>query len=1101
MANRLGKVLILSGAFISTYGSLQLALPSSSLKELVVDIQGGDVSKCQRFVQLLQSRGVMELERNRDFIQDFAFSHDQSEELANLFLAATGMAETEVQEMVSCLHRTVYLDLEVKGVTDACFFENGLLIHVPLNDHAYVVEFPFGGLWRQTHALKPRGVIEKSMPMNIVPGKGCYASLVSYEGRQVAWLYAADNNVNKWEISELIRVSSTRSSWALKESEDARFIAVGMQGCIALVDSTTQNCIRIEEALLTENRGADLFFTANNKWLVAVISNRYVRAWNIARCLEAHGLIVAKADFEYGFEGSVEKLDCFGENSIVVAHQVLQGCGMQRKITGVELDSGIQESFDSSLQGEVLCFHPCVHGAHLVSLPGGGLALKDNSQRRFLDCAERIVQACFHPQENNFVVALSDSSSVYVWDLSHTSSRPLYTLPATGIKRILCDPNGSYLLGIAEDMIRLWDWDFITKFNLTKAFLVYYCATIQGEVRDGCSADSLFTLLDSKWFRYLCDYLKSPSRLSMLSLEDSSIESITTSLTRMKLPSNRLVPASEDRFCYVVPPHFSIVDKQGKSYLVNDSSTNLVNAFEISVQEYLVTHEPGRTILSCGTEQAKEAIAIFTRDMLRLESGEVGRRTLKAKRRVASDSYLDSTSSTIRSLFDTVWHVIKDRTEVENITLPDPNDLDDVNKTMIHILTILSRIDLELAQVRTELEQWDTQNQMIVACKEREKAQKREGFRIKRVLMKVLNQFRNEQLQQVVNEINECGKTALHYAAEIGNFYMVKKLLMNGASQVGSVNPLQPLKPGESVLPFVRAAACGRIKIVKELERDASVGSVQRAKAIMEAAYFGHTAIIEHLCQMSIPFDVLSLCDYSARSTKGWSVLHYAAAGPREELLRHLVKCLDISALKPLLELKAILGSKRNGSTPFEVAAWYGRTRHVELLLNEAKQCGLYMDKEYNTAFCQACTEPGGLPVVQLLDEFSETTGLLSNTSRRLGLCQAAGAGNIEIVEYLLAGKKVSVSSCGRQQMTPLHNAAMYGKLSMVKMLLDRGAQVFAMDSNGDTPMELVNNGLEYAEEIRELLRHAGEQQKRSVAAKRAQRRGSSRPLPTRKKY
>lgn len=64
---------------------------------------------------------------------------------------------------------------------------------------------------------------------------------------------------------------------------------------------------------------------------------------------------------------------------------------------------------------------------------------------------------------------------------------------------------------------------------------------------------------------------------------------------------------------------------------------------------------------------------------------------------------------------------------------------------------------------------------------------------------------------------------------------------------------------------------------------------------------------------------------------------------------------------------------------------------------------------------------------------------------------------------------------------TPLHEAAWHGKSGMVKLLIDNGADVHAQDSNGNTPLDLVDLAIQKYEEdsakymkIETLLRDHG---------------------------
>ena len=66
----------------------------------------------------------------------------------------------------------------------------------------------------------------------------------------------------------------------------------------------------------------------------------------------------------------------------------------------------------------------------------------------------------------------------------------------------------------------------------------------------------------------------------------------------------------------------------------------------------------------------------------------------------------------------------------------------------------------------------------------------------------------------------------------------------------------------------------------------------------------------------------------------------------------------------------------------------------------------------------------------------------------------AARAGKIEIVRMLIdAGANVNVQTNGGS--TPLHEAVRYGSVEIVRMLIDAGADVNLQDEDGKLPYEL----------------------------------------------
>ena len=66
---------------------------------------------------------------------------------------------------------------------------------------------------------------------------------------------------------------------------------------------------------------------------------------------------------------------------------------------------------------------------------------------------------------------------------------------------------------------------------------------------------------------------------------------------------------------------------------------------------------------------------------------------------------------------------------------------------------------------------------------------------------------------------------------------------------------------------------------------------------------------------------------------------------------------------------------------------------------------------------------------------------------------EAAQAGNLQLLETLLSANPELTSSLDNRQCSPLHFAADGGSVDAVAMLLDLGADIAALDIDGDTPL------------------------------------------------
>jgi len=75
-------------------------------------------------------------------------------------------------------------------------------------------------------------------------------------------------------------------------------------------------------------------------------------------------------------------------------------------------------------------------------------------------------------------------------------------------------------------------------------------------------------------------------------------------------------------------------------------------------------------------------------------------------------------------------------------------------------------------------------------------------------------------------------------------------------------------------------------------------------------------------------------------------------------------------------------------------------------------------------------------------------------------LLQAAAEGDLSKVQQLVEKKGASVNVQGQMNRTPLHVAALYGKLEVVMYLREKGAKLDVKGSSGEVPLHLaVLNG------------------------------------------
>jgi ankyrin repeat protein len=88
-----------------------------------------------------------------------------------------------------------------------------------------------------------------------------------------------------------------------------------------------------------------------------------------------------------------------------------------------------------------------------------------------------------------------------------------------------------------------------------------------------------------------------------------------------------------------------------------------------------------------------------------------------------------------------------------------------------------------------------------------------------------------------------------------------------------------------------------------------------------------------------------------------------------------------------------------------------------------------------------------------------------SRKSEGRALHDAAGLGNIEAVKVLLASG-ADVNAINNDGETPLHIAAYSGMPDIAKLLLDAGADINAKTKEGKTPLDYLNEQISHLEQM-----------------------------------
>ncbi|XP_030838803.1 transient receptor potential cation channel subfamily A member 1-like isoform X3 [Strongylocentrotus purpuratus] len=257
-----------------------------------------------------------------------------------------------------------------------------------------------------------------------------------------------------------------------------------------------------------------------------------------------------------------------------------------------------------------------------------------------------------------------------------------------------------------------------------------------------------------------------------------------------------------------------------------------------------------------------------------------------------------------------------------------------------------------------------------------------------------------------INEVDEEGSTPLHWAVESGQAKIINALIGMGAK----TNILNKLKMAPLHL------AC-------------EINGVDA---------------IEAICRQPD-------CEINIRGEFGQVPIHYCAMKD------------NLEAAKKLIEFSPMLCmSDNNGVYPIHCAATHASRKVLDILLTEAEKCGYerwqllsFTDKEKNTALHSA-VNGGCETAVQVCLEFGAKLDVQQD-NKCTPLHLACGQGALRIVEIMLSNYKTenTLEMQDIEMMTPLHKAAMFDHIDVVKYLLEQGADMDAEDIENRTPLLL----------------------------------------------
>jgi ankyrin repeat protein len=273
-------------------------------------------------------------------------------------------------------------------------------------------------------------------------------------------------------------------------------------------------------------------------------------------------------------------------------------------------------------------------------------------------------------------------------------------------------------------------------------------------------------------------------------------------------------------------------------------------------------------------------------------------------------------------------------------------------------------------------------------------------FDILRILLNMTKKDcrRNSVLQFDINEKDGRGNAPLQFAAEYGYFDIVKLLIEKGA-QVNTTN-----KFGKT--PLHKAACMHNRNTVEHLINNDANPNVQDNEGLtvlQEAVLMGQLEVVKCLIEKDVDIDLVNRAERTA--------LHFAVLKGFEDIVEYLVTAgINVTA------------TDDDGKTALVIA-------------EERKQ---------------------GKKIIEFLRNTEKNIKRLSpKSTEELSLHELAKNGDVEKIYELL--KIVDIETRNKDNNTILHIASYYGHESLVKYLLDRGANTDATNKINRIPLHLAS--------------------------------------------
>ena len=316
-------------------------------------------------------------------------------------------------------------------------------------------------------------------------------------------------------------------------------------------------------------------------------------------------------------------------------------------------------------------------------------------------------------------------------------------------------------------------------------------------------------------------------------------------------------------------------------------------------------------------------------------------------------------------------------------------------------------------------------------------------------------------------DAREQGFTPLLAAAQNGHTDICKLLLETGKANVKETTP-------DGLTPLLHAAYKSHTEVCKLLLEKGKANIEETGPdgytALNLAAFKGNASTVALLLSKGAKVDT--------RGKNGLTPLMAATFGGHTEVCELLLDkgkanieettpdgytALNLAASNDNASTVALLLSKgarvdirhKNGFTPLLAAAKKGQPEVCKLLLETGKANVKETTTDDRTPLLVAA-QFGHTEVCELLLENGSDLAESGPVSQDTALHEAAGRGHESLLQLLLSPKyKPNLNIRDRIQFTPLHCASSMGHLACVKKLLQKGADPFLPNDEGNLPIHL----------------------------------------------